>query len=85
MVVVELYALVVEAFSLGSGVYFSPPELYCIPSAAETCCTISRPIRSAMHEPLRRKDAVWLVERPLLSAAAHAQCSMFQRRWLSQS
>jgi hypothetical protein len=28
MVVVELYALVVEVFSLGSGVYFSPPELY---------------------------------------------------------
>ena len=24
----ELYALVVEVFSLGSGVYFSPPELY---------------------------------------------------------
>jgi hypothetical protein len=27
MVVVELYALVVEVFA-GSGVYFSPPELY---------------------------------------------------------
>jgi hypothetical protein len=38
------------------------------PFGAETCCTISRPIRSAMHEPLRRKDAVWLAERPLLSA-----------------
>jgi hypothetical protein len=83
MVVVKLYALVVEVFSLGSGVYFSPPRNSLIVESYK--CESARPPPNGPQRLLRHsfydyRGVKGSIQRPCFMYPSGGKLCCFQSR-----